>query len=564
MNENITRIALAQINTTVGDIEGNAQKIITYIRTAYEQNADMIIFPELTITGYPPEDLLLKESFINNSLSCLAKIKDITDDIVVIIGCLDRKNKLLFNSAAILHNHKIIDIYHKMLLPNYGVFDEKRYFFPGEKTVAYEFKNIIFGVNICEDIWHENGPAQYQVKNENASLITVLNSSPFHAGKGRQRKELLISRAKTLKAHIAYVNLVGGQDELVFDGQSMIVSPEGEILYIGKQFEEELAVIDLTLSLNVNKNAIVIPASNHKKNKKIINTPHNGPIEQISSMEEIYKALITGTRDYIHKNGFNKVALGLSGGIDSALTAAIASDAIGHENVTGIFMPSRYSSYESENDAKALAENLKINYLTISIQNIYEIYLSELINNKIIKKSDNISITEENLQARIRGNILMALSNKFKWLILTTGNKSELSVGYATLYGDMAGGLSVLKDVFKIKVYQLVNYRNNISNVIPENVIKKAPTAELRPDQKDTDSLPPYNILDPILQAYIEEDKKIDEIIKSGFEDIIVHKVINLVDNSEYKRRQAPPGIKITPRAFGKDRRIPITNKFKP
>ncbi|MBI5417069.1 NAD+ synthase [Candidatus Poribacteria bacterium] len=559
------RLALAQINTSVGDIHGNVQKIITYIKSAEKQNADIVIFPELAITGYPPEDLLLKKMFVEKAEEAFQKIKtEVSKDIIVIAGGICKIKQNLFNSAAVIHNHKIIDIYNKIFLPNYGVFDEKRYFTQGDKNKIYKFDKIKFGINICEDIWYENGPASKQVKEGNASLIIVINSSPYHSDKLAIRQEMLIKQAKKLHAHIVYVNLVGGQDELVFDGYSMAISPDGKILNAGKQFEEDLIVNDYELSIpKSNKKIkdiveIKIPKTINSQSDKLSFSILN---KKLSSIEEIYKALITGTHDYIRKNKFQKVVIGLSGGIDSALTAAIAVDALGASNVNGVFMPSQYSSKESEDDAKALAQNLNINYLNIPIKSIFEIYLQELRN---IGFPVVMNIAEENLQARIRGNILMALSNKYNWLVLTTGNKSEMSVGYATLYGDMAGGFAVIKDVFKTLVYQLVNYRNSINKVIPENVITKAPTAELRPNQKDTDSLPPYEILDPILQAYIEEDKTLDKIISScpKVNEEMVRKVISMVDKSEYKRSQSPPGVKITPLALGKDRRMPITNRF--
>ena len=526
---NKVKIALAQLNFTVGDISGNTEKIIFFVKKCEKEKRDFIIFPELSITGYPPEDLILKNKFVEDNLRAIEKIRENVGDIITIVGFINKKEKKLYNSAAIIYKGEIIGIYDKMILPNYGVFDEKRYFEEGENPFVCKIKEINFGVCICEDIWHKDGPVKEQVKKK-AEYIFVINASPYHFRKINEREEIIKNLCRENHIKLFYVNCVGGQDEIVFDGQSLIINEEGEILKKGKIFEEEILIFE----------------------------GEKEEIEVIDESEEIYKALITGLRDYVYKNGFKKVIIGLSGGIDSSLVATIATDALGKENVIGVFMPSRFSSKQSYEDAKKLSENLGIEFLVIPIENIFNTYIETL---KDIFKGRPFDITEENIQARIRGNLLMALSNKFGYLVLTTGNKSEMSVGYATLYGDMAGGFAVIKDLYKTMVYKIAKWRNSISPVIPESILTKEPTAELRENQKDTDTLPPYEILDRILKEYIEKDKSYEEIIEMGYEKDIVKKVIRMVDKNEYKRRQSPPGIKITPKAFGKDRRMPITNK---
>ena len=527
------KLAIAQINCTVGDLEGNCKKICEYIQKAKAQGADIVSFPELAITGYPPEDLLLKAKFIDDNLEALKKVARSANGIIAVVGFVDRVGPDIYNAAAVIYQGAIKGVYHKMILPNYGVFDEKRYFKPGVEANIFKVGDFVFGVNICEDIWHKDGPASKQAS-MGAKLIININSSPYYSGRIREREEVVCSRARDNKVLISYTNLVGGQDELVFDGQSMIVDDSGKVIARSEAFKEDLMVCD--------------PAS-----------PKNGtkPLEKIA---EIYQALLLGLKDYVTKNGFSKVVIGLSGGVDSSLVAALAVDALGKENVIGVYMPSRYSSQQSEMDAKTLAANLGIKFVSMSMDPIFKLYLIALEAHFAGRGRD---ITEENLQARVRGSILMALSNKFGWMVLATGNKSEMSVGYATLYGDMVGGFAAIKDVYKTLVYKLSKYRNSITNVIPQTVMTKEPSAELKPNQKDTDTLPPYNTLDQILKAYIEEDKALDEIIKAGFDKEIVKKVVDMVDRSEYKRRQAPPGIKITPKAFGRDRRMPITNKYK-
>ncbi len=575
MKEKSIRIALGQINCTVGDLEGNSQKIREYVNRAAQKNVEIICFPELSLTGYPPEDLLLKPKFIVDNLSVLRALAQSVDpDIITITGFVDQKGKALYNAAAVIYKKKVRHVYHKILLPNYGVFDEKRYFSSGDTPDLYEITRrevspvgkpstpFVFGINICEDIWHAEGPLKAQ-NLAGAQLILNINASPYHAGKIKEREGIICAQARQNRVYVAYTNLVGAQDELVFDGQSMVVDRQGAVIARAAAFEEDLLITD-----------VVLPrAKVHAKKKAVVLTlpvlsfrdPAGAPIpvslaNPLEPAAEVYKALTLGVRDYVVKNGFQKVVIGLSGGIDSALVAALAVDALGRSNVTGVFMPTRYSSNESETDARQLADNLGIAFMSISIEQIYKMYL--LIFEPYFAGLEK-NVAEENLQARIRGTCLMALSNKFAWLVLTTGNKSEMSTGYATLYGDMAGGFAVIKDVPKGLVYQLSYYRNSISFVIPQRILTKEPTAELRPNQKDRDTLPPYEQLDAILKAYVEEDKDINSIVSSGFESVLVSRVTSMVDKSEYKRRQSPPGIKITPKAFGRDRRMPITNRYR-
>jgi NAD+ synthase (glutamine-hydrolysing) len=572
------RIAMAQINCTVGDLYGNAEKIRAHIEKAKKQEVDLVTFPELSLTGYPPEDLILKRDFLKENLKHMEAIKEATSNITAVVGFVDRINRRrAANAAAVFHNRKLAGIYHKVNLPNYGVFDEMRYFVPGDIFPVFLLGGIRLGVNICEDIWFERGPAYYQALGGGAEVIVNINASPYHVGKWRARQAMLEERAAEALAIIAYNNLVGSQDELVFDGQGMIVGSDGELLARSKQFEEDLMILDL----DVDKVAETRSANSawQEERERLAKKGYRGKeilisetalppkmkaaavrIEpSLSYHEEIYCALKLGVYDYVRKNGFEKVVIGLSGGIDSALVATIAADSLGRENVATVFMPSPYSSKESKIDAAELSSNLGLKLKEIPITKIYESYLQTLAPEF---KDLPFSVAEENLQARIRGNLLMALSNKFGWLVFTTGNKSEMAVGYATLYGDMAGGFAVIKDVPKTLVYELAKYRNSRGAVIPERIITKVPTAELRPEQKDTDSLPPYEVLDPILHAYVEEDRSPREIEEMGFPRKVVVRVIAMVDRNEYKRRQAPPGIKITPKAFGKDRRLPITNWF--
>ncbi len=570
------RLALAQINSTVGDLAGNVEKISEAIEKARESKVDLIAFPELAITGYPPEDLLLKSQFIDENLHALQKVAKRCKGLTAIVGFVDRKEDI-YNAAAVIHDGAVQSVYHKCRLPNYGVFDENRYFQAGKEAPVFTLNEIHFGVNICEDIWYPEGPAFAQALGGGAEVIININASPYHAGKGLFREEMIATRARDNAVIIAYVNLVGGQDELVFDGGSFVSNERGEVLARTKQFRESLMIMDLPVD-SVFRARLHDPRRRTEKRERAFpevqkillgNTewtgrrkPHTSSMEdRLPRLDEMYSALTLGLADYVHKNGFKKGVIGLSGGIDSALTAAIAVDALGKENVIGVFMPSRYTSQESKEEAEMLARNLGIRLITLSIESPFQSYLSLL--SQEFKKVP-ADITEENLQSRIRGNLMMALSNKFGWLVLTTGNKSELSVGYATLYGDMAGGFAVIKDVWKTLVYELATERNKKGKpVIPERTFTRPPTAELRPNQTDQDALPPYEVLDAILKAYVEEDRSYDEIIAMGFDPTVIAKVIALVDLSEFKRRQAPPGIKLTPRALGKDRRMPITNRYR-
>ncbi len=560
MKDKTLRVAVAQINSTVGDLQGNAARISRYIKKAKDYGADIVCFPELALCGYPPEDLLLKPKFISDNVKALKKLaRTIKGNIAAIVGFADGTSKEAYNAAAVIYNGKIKGVYHKILLPNYGVFDEKRYFGPGDKLPVFSFGDFIFGVNICEDIWNPRGPTKEQAS-AGARLILNINASPYYAGKFKQRQSIIANQAKGNNVFVVYANLVGGQDELVFDGQSMIVDNKGKMLACAKAFVEDLLIQDLAVLVSR-----ITPPKKIIRISRVLALPKKKlaiqqDTEILDPQAEVYQALVLGLKDYVLKNGFGKVIIGLSGGIDSSLVATLAVDALGRENVAGVFMPSRYSSSQSHEDAIALARNLGIKFITISIEQIFRFYLLVLEPHFTGLGKDT---AEENLQARIRGNILMAFSNKFGWLVLTTGNKSEMSTGYATLYGDMAGGLAVIKDVPKTLVYELSRYRNSICPVIPERVFTKAPTAELKPNQKDQDTLPPYETLDPILKAYVEEDKGLAKIISSGFDEKIVNKVIGMVDSNEYKRRQSPPGIKITPKAFGRDRRMPITNKYR-
>ena len=551
------RVAMAQINCTVGDLSGNSAKIIEWLEKADSAGVDIVVFPELAITGYPPEDLLLKPKFIADNVEALKRVAKSVREAIVIIGFVDQAGKDIYNAAAVICKGQVKGVYHKVFLPNYGVFDEKRYFKAGAKPSVFRAGDITFGVNICEDIWHKDGPVREQAT-AGAQLILNINSSPYHMGKIKEREELIKKEARENNVFIAYANMVGGQDELVFDGQSMVVDPAGKIISRAEAFKEDLLIVDIDTSVEkpASIKAIAVTDTLNGKARLPVYKKEAGIPDPVA---EVYQALLLGVADYVGKNGFKKVVIGLSGGIDSSLVAAIASDALGKENVTGVFMPTRYSSTESEKDASKLADSLGIQFTTISIDHIYELYLMAFKAQFAGMKGD---VTEENIQARIRGNILMAFSNKFGWLVLTTGNKSEMSTGYATLYGDMAGGLAVIKDVPKTLVYKLAKYRNSLGKVIQDSVLTKEPTAELRPGQKDRDTLPLYETLDPIIKAYVEEDSSPGDIVDKGYAKDTVAKVVNLIDKSEYKRRQSPPGIKITPKAFGRDRRMPITNKY--
>ncbi|MBI5873694.1 MAG: NAD+ synthase [Candidatus Omnitrophica bacterium] len=551
------RIALAQINVTVGDLSANADKIITFAQKAAIEGADIVSFPELAVTGYPPEDLLFKQQFIDDNIKTLGRIARAIGDIVAVVGFADKGKKAIFNAAAVMYQGKIRGVYRKAFLPNYGVFDEKRYFSSGEDFPVFGLGRTIFGVNICEDIWHLEGPAGVQAY-KGAKLITNINASPYHMGKWRMREDILKRQARKNKVFISYANLVGGQDELVFDGSSLIVDDKGRVVARAGAFSEELLVCDIEVPESKKRSKIILKSISENKPAlcgAVLARPKG-------EVQEVYDALVLGLKDYILKNGFKKVVLGLSGGIDSSLVASIAADAIGPENVVGVLMPTVFTSIESKEDAQALAKNLKVEYKVIPIQDIFDKYLEKL---KPVFEGSQPNVAEENLQARIRGNIIMALSNKFGYLALNTGNKSEVSCGYCTLYGDMAGGFGVIKDVPKTLVYKLCVYKNEKEGrqVIPKRVFEKPPTAELKPDQKDSDTLPEYALLDKVLKLYVEEDRSLGDIVRAGVNEDVVSRVIYMVDSNEYKRRQSAPGIKITPKAFGRDRRMPITNRYR-
>ncbi len=529
------RVALAQINATVGDISGNVRKILETSARAREAKADLVVFPELAITGYPPEDLLLRSSFVERNLSAWNEVAQGIHGVTAIVGFVDRDaRKRVYNAAGVAANGRPVAVYRKMHLPNYGVFDELRYFHRGMEPLLIPVAGTRVGITVCEDVWVPAGPVPREVK-EGAGLIINISSSPYHAGKWRVRRDLVASHARRNRVPVAYCNMVGGQDELVFDGGSMVVGPSGEVIARAAMFDEELLLCDL-------------------------GGREPGPIAPIPRREEeVFRALATGTRDYVEKNRFPGVIIGLSGGLDSSIVAAVAAEALSPSRVLGVTMSSSYTSRESVEDAHALAANLGIRCIDLSIREAFEAFRGTLAGPFRNLAAD---ATEENLQARIRGTLLMALSNKFGDLVLATGNKSEMSVGYATLYGDMAGGFAVIKDVLKTMVYQVSRWYNESHGraIIPERVLTKAPTAELKPGQKDTDSLPEYEILDPILKMYVEDDRSVAEMTAAGHDEDVVRRVVSMVDRSEYKRRQAPPGVKITPRALGRDRRMPITN----
>jgi len=556
------RIALAQINTIVGDLAGNTEKILFCIKSALKKEVDIIVFPELTITGYPPEDLLLKPRFIKENLKCLDIITKATKDIIAIVGFVDKKGAAIYNAAGVLASRKLMHVYHKRHLPNYSVFDEKRYFTPGTQSAVLKAKDFSFTVNICEDIWVTEEPSEKRVL-QNSHFLVNISASPYYLDRIKERDALLRKKLTKSKIPIICCNLIGGQDELVFDGRSMVFG-KGGLLAKARSFEEDLLVIDLSIgskkAARKNQKAKSIPLDYKTKQKRdALSKPRSS--KDMPMAEELYKALVLGVRDYVKKNNFNKVAVGLSGGIDSALVACIAVDALSRPNVLAISMPSRYSSKGTQEDAKKISRNLGIRFVKVPMDGIFDAYMDTL---KPHFAGMGPDVTEENIQARVRGNILMAFSNKFGYLVLNTGNKSETSVGYCTLYGDMAGGFAVIKDVPKKLVYELARFINKKKHkeVIPKSVFKRAPSAELRPGQKDQDSLPPYGLLDEVIDLYIEKDKSFSDIVKRLGNKETVKKVLRMVDVNEYKRRQAPPGIKITPKAFGKDRRMPITNKF--
>ena len=579
------RIALAQINPTVGALDANVAKIGETLDAARAAGADLVTFPELALSGYPPEDLLLRPRFLADCRKALDQAARLTGGIAALVGFPDAAKGKVYNAAALLSDGEILGTYRKIELPNYEVFDEKRYFTPGRGCLVFECNQLRVFATICEDVWVEGGaPERYAVRN-GAGVILNISASPFHAGKLDIRRDVLARFARRTGAYVAYTNLVGGQDELVFDGGSVVLSPSGEPIASAQRFEEDLLLADLRLDQLAAK-PTPRQANGRWEKRIVIRSANSSGLEpvvpafaqRLSPLREIHKALVLGTRDYMHKNGFAKAVIGLSGGIDSALTAVLAVEALGKDNVVGVTMPSHYTSSETLSDAEQLAANLGIRLLTIPIKPIFDAYLNTLEKDSrclfpevqadkgLPEKTPDVfsGITAENIQARVRGNLLMALSNWFGWLVLTTGNKSEIAVGYCTLYGDMAGGFAVIKDVPKTRVYELAERINTRAgrDIIPRDTLTRPPTAELRPDQKDEDSLPPYAELDPVLRAYVEQDMAPDEIAATGPDIERVLEIIRLVDGAEYKRRQAPPGIKITPKAFGRDRRLPITNRY--
>ena len=601
------RLALAQINLTVGDLPGNTARMLECLHQARESGADLVAFPELATTGYPPEDLLFKKSFIEANVAAMEQVIAESRGIIVVLGYVrpllnlppqegNEKGGGIANSAAVGYDGRLIDTYDKIFLPNYGVFDEERYFVKGSVCPVYEIGGVRIGVNVCEDIWFAVGPSSVQ-RQAGAELIVNINASPFHAGKSAYRRHSIVgSRAAENGLFVAYLNTVGGQDELVFDGNSIICDPGGQVVARGPAFREAMILADIDVDAVPLLSEIPSPsgggsgwgrssleAVGSPKLIRIPSPPEGGPgracpaqrqplppVEdggEVEEIEEIYRALVMGTRDYLVKTGFSKAIIGLSGGIDSALTAVVAADALGPENVLGITMPSRYSSQGSVGDSAELARNLGIEFWEIPIELAHTAFTG-MLEERFAGTAPNVA--EENVQARIRGNVLMTVSNKFGWIVLTTGNKSEMAMGYATLYGDMAGGFAVLKDVHKLTVYALSRWRNqhgklfaSNDDVIPQAIIDKPPSAELREDQLDEDSLPPYDILDPVIQAYVEDDCSFADMVDMGFDPAVVRQVITAVDRNEYKRRQAPPGVKITPRAFGRDRRLPIVNRYR-
>ena len=555
MSRNI-KLGLVQFNPVVGDVFGNVERMCQIIDEAKVHGVDLLAFPELSVTGYPPEDLLYQESFIHSNLEAIQRILKVTDNICVIVGFVD-KQESLFNASCVIKNQKVLGIYHKQILPNYGVFDEQRYFVEGQSEFVFTINDVCVATNICEDIWFPEGPTKNQ-KDQGAEFIININASPYHTEKKIMRETELASRAKENDVPIAYINMVGGQDELVFDGNSFIVNNNGNVIARGSSLNEELIITDLVfedLGMSISEPSQIYTINDSSTSGEIRD------VIEMDGIQEIYSALVMGTRDYVRKSGFSKVLLGLSGGIDSALTAVIASDALGNSNVTAVTMPSRHSSKGSVEDSEILARNIGIDLLNIPIEQAHAAF-ENLLHPLFLGTKENLA--EENVQSRIRGNILMTISNKFGWLVLSTGNKSEMSMGYATLYGDMAGGFCTIKDIPKTLVYKLCEWKNATIgfDAIPRAIIEKAPSAELRPDQLDQDSLPPYEILDDIIELYLEKGLTYSQLLNKGFSKIHVEQIISSIHRNEYKRYQAPPGVKITSRAFGKDWRMPIVSKF--
>jgi NAD+ synthase (glutamine-hydrolysing) len=566
------RLALAQVNPTVGDIAGNTKIVLERIEEARDAKADLVAFPELMLTGYPPEDLLMKPSFIRDNQTALAKVVEAAKGIVVVTGFVDGGGNDIYNAAAVASEGQLVGTYHKVHLPNYGVFDELRYFKPGSVCPIYTINGVNVGVNICEDIWFAEGPVSVQ-RESGAQVIVNINGSPFHAGKCAARELMLANRASDNGLYIGYVNTVGGQDELVFDGASVVLDGNGKPIARAAQFQDEMLIADLDVEREFPRR-VRTPQTKAITGTEHIDVSPYQPIERpaiearlaepLDDVGEVYQALVLGTRDYVRKNGFSKVLISLSGGVDSSLTCVIAVDALGAENVEGITMPSRYSSDGSVSDSEDMVKALGIKMRTLPIEAVHGAMETAL---DPFFTGTEPNIAEQNIQARIRGNLLMAVSNKFNWLVLTTANKSEFAMGYSTLYGDMAGGFAVINDVPKTLVYKLCEWRNNNKTYpgspIPQNVITKPPSAELKPDQRDDDDLPPYDLLDQVLEAYVEEDRSYEEMLDKGFEAAVVQRVMRSVDRNEFKRRQGAVGIKITPRAFGRDRRMPIVNRYR-
>ncbi|MCY4625284.1 MAG: NAD+ synthase [Chloroflexi bacterium] len=572
------RLALAQVNPTVGDIAGNTGIVLRRIDEARDQQADLVALPELMLTGYPPEDLLLKPSFIHDNLAALDRVVAASRDIAVVVGFVNSEGNQVYNAAALACNGELVGVYHKVYLPNYGVFDEDRYFRPGRVCPVYTVNGVAVGVNICEDIWYALGPVPLQ-REAGAEVIVNINGSPYHAGKFASRERMLGTRAADNGLYIGYVNTVGGQDELIFDGASVVLDVDGVPVARAAQFQEELLVADLDIErvfhrrlrapLDRKETASTLEAIGRTEQVHVsdFEPRDRAPLpermaEPLDPVGEVYNALVLGTRDYVRKNGFRKVLVSLSGGIDSSLTCVVAVDALGADNVEGIAMPSRYSSDGSVTDSEDLAQALGVPLRIVPIEDVHGAMETAL---HPIFDGTEPNIAEQNVQARIRGNLLMAVSNKFGWLVLPTGNKSELAMGYATLYGDMAGGFGVIKDVPKTLVYELSEWRNRNGDPaapIPQSVIDKPPSAELKPDQRDDDDLPPYSLLDQVLELYVEQDRSYDEMVEMGYDAAIVQRVMRAVDRNEFKRRQGAVGIKITPRAFGRDRRMPIVNRY--
>jgi NAD+ synthase (glutamine-hydrolysing) len=563
------RLALAQINPTVGDLDGNRALVLDRLALAKEAGADIAIFPELAVTGYPPEDLLLRPGFVRAAERSLDEIARASRGITLLVGTphLDRD---LYNACAVCSDGELKALVRKRFLPNYGVFDEFRYFAPGHELFLFEHGDALVGVTICEDMW-QPGPPATDLALAGAQLLVNVSASPFHVGKDREREEMFRTRARDNNAFVAFCNTVGGQDELIFDGHSVVIDDEGEVIARAAGFEEALLVVDVDLSsvvarrlTDARRRALAKDRGELGEVTTIhIGGPHeqkdaaSPPVEPFADeLEQMRQALVLGLRDYVRKNGFEQVLVGVSGGIDSALTAAIAVEALGADRVHCVSMPSRYSSEGTRTDARRLAEALGCEFREIPIEPMVEAYLEALAPSFAGRDPD---LTEENLQARIRGTLLMALSNKFGWLLVATGNKSELSVGYATLYGDMAGGFALLKDVYKTDVFRLAKHLQ----VIPDSIVDRAPSAELRADQLDEDSLPPYPALDKVLEAYVEQDRSLEELSADGFDEDVVERAVAMIDRAEYKRRQAPPGVRLRPKAFGRDRRTPITNRWR-